>query len=115
MWCRLKLSQTTVTAHYQSLKINFRRETMRATSMCLVFGLVLLMTCASEAQLAPAVPENCCFNFIDFKIPPQKIVSAWRTGSHCPVAGVVIKTPKAEFCGKPDETWVQNALKKKDN
>uniref|UniRef100_A0A673JXX9 Chemokine interleukin-8-like domain-containing protein n=1 Tax=Sinocyclocheilus rhinocerous TaxID=307959 RepID=A0A673JXX9_9TELE len=53
---------------------------MRASSLCLVFGLVLLMAWTSEAQpAAPAVPERCCFNFVDFQIPEKKIVSAVKT------------------------------------
>uniref|UniRef100_A0A8C1QIP5 Chemokine interleukin-8-like domain-containing protein n=1 Tax=Cyprinus carpio TaxID=7962 RepID=A0A8C1QIP5_CYPCA len=112
MWCRLGLSQTSATTRYQSFKISFRSETMRASSLCLVFGLVLLMARTSEAQLAPAVPEKCCFNFIDFQIPTPKIVSALKTGSHCPSPGIVVTTPRTEFCVKPDEAWIKTYMEK---
>ncbi|XP_059402197.1 C-C motif chemokine 3-like isoform X1 [Carassius carassius] len=122
MWCRIGLSQTSAAAHYQSLKISFRSETMRASSLCLVFGLVLMMAWTSEAQPQAAVPipEKCCFNFIDFAIPSKRIVSALKTGSHCPVPGIVVTTPRTEFCVKPDEAWIKSFLeelekKKKNN
>ncbi|CAM4734274.1 unnamed protein product [Leuciscus chuanchicus] len=83
---------------------------MRASSLCLVFGLVLLMAWTSEAQPHAAVPTTCCFDFIDFQIPGKRIVSASRTSSHCPVAGVVVTTPKTEFCVKPDEAWIKKFL-----
>ncbi|XP_077066008.1 chemokine (C-C motif) ligand 33, duplicate 3 [Siphateles boraxobius] len=84
---------------------------MRASSLCLVFGLVLLMAWTSEAQPhGAAVPERCCFDFIDFQIPGKKIVSAMRTNSHCPVAGVVVTTPRTEFCVNPDEAWIKKYL-----
>uniref|UniRef100_A0A673FNX1 C-C motif chemokine 4 homolog n=1 Tax=Sinocyclocheilus rhinocerous TaxID=307959 RepID=A0A673FNX1_9TELE len=87
---------------------------MRASSLCLVFGLVLLMAWTSEAQpVAHAVPESCCFVFVDFQIPAKRIVSALKTGSNCPVAGIVVKTPRTEFCVKPDEAWIQKVMKKR--
>uniref|UniRef100_A0A8C2BGY3 Chemokine (C-C motif) ligand 39, duplicate 2 n=1 Tax=Cyprinus carpio TaxID=7962 RepID=A0A8C2BGY3_CYPCA len=113
MWCRLGLSQTSATAHYQNLKIIFKAETMRASSLCLVFGLVLLMARTSEAQPhASAVPEKCCFNFIDFQIPTNKIVSALRTGSHCPSPGIVVTTARTEFCVDPAEAWIKSFMEK---
>ncbi|XP_052400503.1 C-C motif chemokine 14-like [Carassius gibelio] len=113
MWCRLGLSQTSATARYQSLKISFRSETMRASSLCLLFGLVLMMTWTSEAQpqAAAPIPEECCFNFIDFQIPIKKIVSAEKTDSHCPVPGIVVTTPRTRFCVKPEEAWIKSYIK----
>ncbi|XP_042609199.1 chemokine (C-C motif) ligand 33, duplicate 3 isoform X2 [Cyprinus carpio] len=85
---------------------------MRASSLCLVFGLVLLMAWTPEAQpVAAAVPERCCFNFIDFPIPADKIVSALKTGSKCPGPGIVVTTKKPlEFCVNPDEEWVKKVM-----
>uniref|UniRef100_A0A9J7Y2P7 Chemokine interleukin-8-like domain-containing protein n=1 Tax=Cyprinus carpio carpio TaxID=630221 RepID=A0A9J7Y2P7_CYPCA len=84
---------------------------MRASSLCLVFGLVLLMAWTPEAQLAAAVPERCCFNFVDFQIPTEKIVSALKTDSKCPAPGIVVTTKKPlEFCVKPDEEWVKKVM-----
>ncbi|XP_067292878.1 C-C motif chemokine 4 homolog [Pseudorasbora parva] len=85
---------------------------MRASSMCLVFGLVLLMGWTSEAQPYAAVPQRCCFDFVDFQIPAKKVLSASKTNSHCPVAGVVVTTPRTEFCVKPDEPWVKLLLER---
>ncbi|XP_016359045.1 C-C motif chemokine 3-like [Sinocyclocheilus anshuiensis] len=86
---------------------------MRASSLCLVFGLVLLMAWTSEAQpVAPAVPERCCFNFVDFQIPEKKIVSAVQTSSHCPSPAIVVTTPKTEFCVKPEEAWIKTFMEK---
>ncbi|XP_026094589.1 C-C motif chemokine 3 [Carassius auratus] len=113
MWCRLGLSQTSATARYQSLKISFRSETMRASSMCLVFGLVLLMAQTSaQSQAAAPIPEKCCFNFIDFQIPTNKIVSAVKTDSHCLVPGIVVTTPRTEFCVDPAEDWIKAWIKR---
>ncbi|KAL1247343.1 hypothetical protein QQF64_022719 [Cirrhinus molitorella] len=87
---------------------------MRATSLCLVLGMVLLMAWTSEASpYANAVPERCCFNFIGFPIPAKNIVSALKTGTHCPVEGIVVTTIKGlEFCVKPDEPWIKKAMGK---
>ncbi|XP_059402198.1 C-C motif chemokine 14-like isoform X2 [Carassius carassius] len=116
MWCRIGLSQTSAAARYQSLKISFRSETMRASSFCLLFGLVLMMAWTSEAQpKAPAVPQNCCFNFIDFKIPTNKIVSAVKTSSRCPVPGIVVTTHRTRFCVKPAEAWIKAFMEKQLN
>ncbi|KAK2867049.1 hypothetical protein Q8A67_025166 [Cirrhinus molitorella] len=120
MSCRRKLSQTSVKTHYQSFKISFRSESMRATSLGLVFGMVLLMAWTSESSeasrqnpYANAVPERCCFNFIGFPIPGRHIVSALKTGTHCPVEGIVVTTKKGlEFCVKPDELWIKKAMGK---
>ncbi|XP_050958507.1 regakine-1-like [Labeo rohita] len=115
MWCRLRLSQTTVITHYQSLKINFRSATMRASTLCLVFGLVLLMTWTSEATLAAGVPEKCCFKPIDFEIPPKKIVSAEKTNSICPKSAILVTTQKGlEFCVEPDEPWIKKVMENLD-
>ncbi|XP_059402196.1 C-C motif chemokine 4 homolog [Carassius carassius] len=114
MWCRLGLSQTSAAAHYQSLKISFRSETMRASSLCLLFGLVLLMAQTSaQSQAAGPIPEECCFNFIDFQIPTAKIVSALKTESHCPVPGIVVTTPRTRFCVDPAEDWIKSFMEKK--
>uniref|UniRef100_A0A9J8AF08 Chemokine interleukin-8-like domain-containing protein n=2 Tax=Cyprinus carpio TaxID=7962 RepID=A0A9J8AF08_CYPCA len=84
---------------------------MRASSLCLVFGLVLLMAWTPEAQpVAAAVPERCCFNFVDFQIPTEKIVSALKTDSKCPAPGIVVTTPRTEFCVNPDEKWIQKVM-----
>uniref|UniRef100_A0A673FLD9 C-C motif chemokine 4 homolog n=1 Tax=Sinocyclocheilus rhinocerous TaxID=307959 RepID=A0A673FLD9_9TELE len=66
-----------------------------------------------SASVAHAVPESCCFVFVDFQIPAKRIVSALKTGSNCPVAGIVVKTPRTEFCVKPDEAWIQKVMKKR--
>ncbi|KAL1247342.1 hypothetical protein QQF64_022718 [Cirrhinus molitorella] len=94
------------------LQISFRSESMRTTSLCLVLGMVLLMAWTSEATTeALAVPKQCCFNFIDFPIPLQRIASAQKTSSGCPVAGIVVTTLKGlEFCVKPDEEWIKKKL-----
>ncbi|KAK9952157.1 hypothetical protein ABG768_018013 [Culter alburnus] len=83
---------------------------MRASSLCLVFGVVLLMAWTSEAQQAAAVPLACCFSFIDFPIPDSKVVKAVRTPSSCPATGIVVTTPKTQFCVNPDEAWIKKHL-----
>ncbi|KAK2867046.1 hypothetical protein Q8A67_025163 [Cirrhinus molitorella] len=85
---------------------------MRATSLCLVFGLVLLMAWNSDASQAAGVPEDCCFSFVDFQIPAKKIVSAEKTSSHCPVEGILVTTPRTIFCVKPDESWIKSVMQK---
>ncbi|XP_051741022.1 chemokine (C-C motif) ligand 33, duplicate 3 isoform X3 [Ctenopharyngodon idella] len=87
---------------------------MRASSLCLVFGLVLLMAWTSEAEFeAGVVPQTCCFDFIGFQIPDSKVVRAERTHSRCPIAGVMVTTQKNhKFCVKPDEAWIKKLLEK---
>nr|XP_055048928.1 C-C motif chemokine 3-like isoform X1 [Misgurnus anguillicaudatus] len=83
---------------------------MRTAYVCLILGLMLMATLKSEAQpLAGPVPSICCFNFIGFPIPVNKIKSAERTSSSCSNKGVVVTTEKGnQFCVKPEETWLQN-------
>ncbi|MCM8651680.1 CC family chemokine, partial [Lactiplantibacillus sp. E932] len=89
-------------------------ETMRASSLCLVFGLVLLMAQTSaQSQAAGPVPKYCCFNFIDFQIPTAKIVSAEKTSSNCPAPGIVVTTPRTEFCVDPAEDWIKSFMEKR--
>ncbi|NP_001166147.1 chemokine (C-C motif) ligand 33, duplicate 3 precursor [Danio rerio] len=83
---------------------------MRASSVFLLLGLTVLMAWTSEAQ--PAIPEPCCFNFIDFPIPANKVVSAVRTVSRCAVKGIVVTTPRTQFCVKPDEDWIKPIMEK---
>uniref|UniRef100_A0A8C2GZ01 Chemokine interleukin-8-like domain-containing protein n=1 Tax=Cyprinus carpio TaxID=7962 RepID=A0A8C2GZ01_CYPCA len=59
-----------------------------------------------------ADPEKCCFNFIDFQIPANKIVSAEKTGSICPSPGIVVTTARTEFCVDPDEDWIRKYMVK---
>uniref|UniRef100_A0A8C1P991 Chemokine interleukin-8-like domain-containing protein n=1 Tax=Cyprinus carpio TaxID=7962 RepID=A0A8C1P991_CYPCA len=75
------------------------------------FICVCIYNLISPTAVAAAVPERCCFNFIDFPIPADKIVSALKTGSKCPAPGVVVTTKKPlEFCVKPDEEWVKKVM-----
>uniref|UniRef100_A0A8C1VZK4 Chemokine interleukin-8-like domain-containing protein n=1 Tax=Cyprinus carpio TaxID=7962 RepID=A0A8C1VZK4_CYPCA len=69
--------------------------------MCVLFLLIffLISPTAHHAE----VPLRCCFNFIDFQIPTQMIVSAVKIGSHCPAPGIVVTTRRTEFCVRPDE------------
>ncbi|XP_051978458.1 C-C motif chemokine 13-like [Xyrauchen texanus] len=84
---------------------------MRTSCVCLVLGLVLLVAWTSEAQpQAPAIPEKCCFNFIDFPIPRNRIVSAVQTSIDCPVKAYLVTTHKGEFCVQPDAPWLKKVL-----
>nr|XP_055047995.1 C-C motif chemokine 4-like [Misgurnus anguillicaudatus] len=88
---------------------------MRITSVCLILGLMLMATTKSEAQqdngrplAAPVPAASCCFSFIGFPIPVNKVKSAERTSSFCSNKAVVVTTVKGNmFCVKPDETWLQ--------
>ncbi|KAL6480754.1 hypothetical protein MHYP_G00117870 [Metynnis hypsauchen] len=75
---------------------------MKMSCVCLVLGLVLLMTVSSESY--PAVlggfPHPCCFNFITFKIPDKEILRVEKTHDACPKSGYVITTPRGKFCKK---------------
>uniref|UniRef100_A0A8C2C5P2 Chemokine interleukin-8-like domain-containing protein n=1 Tax=Cyprinus carpio TaxID=7962 RepID=A0A8C2C5P2_CYPCA len=62
--------------------------------------------------VAPAVPETCCFSFIDFQIPTPKIVSVLKTNSHCPSPGIVVTTARTEFCVDPAEAWIKSFMEK---
>uniref|UniRef100_A0A8C0YN54 Chemokine interleukin-8-like domain-containing protein n=1 Tax=Cyprinus carpio carpio TaxID=630221 RepID=A0A8C0YN54_CYPCA len=86
--------------------------------MCVLF---LLIFCTkqgtSQFLISPTdhhaeVPLRCCFNFIDFQIPTQMIVSAVKIGSHCPAPGIVVTTPRTEFCVRPDESWIKSFMER---
>ncbi|KAL7862733.1 hypothetical protein SRHO_G00117170 [Serrasalmus rhombeus] len=72
---------------------------MKMRCVCLVLGLVLLMTISSDAQLHGAgQPDECCFSFSDFKIPPKRIIKVEKTSSDCPKPGYIVTTAKNKFC-----------------
>ncbi|KAL6480759.1 hypothetical protein MHYP_G00117920 [Metynnis hypsauchen] len=74
---------------------------MKMSCVCLVLGLVLLMTVSSDAQpLAGGHPDNCCFSFVTFQIPNKEILEVVKTHSSCPKSGYVITTPRGKFCKK---------------
>ncbi|XP_036423691.1 C-C motif chemokine 14-like [Colossoma macropomum] len=71
---------------------------MKMSCVCLVLGLVLLMTVSSDATSALGHPDNCCFSFVTFKIPDKEILEAVKTHSSCPKQGYVYTTPRGRFC-----------------
>ncbi|KAL7862725.1 hypothetical protein SRHO_G00117090 [Serrasalmus rhombeus] len=73
---------------------------MKMSCVCLVLGLVLLMTISSDATNALGHPVNCCFNFVTFKIPDKEILEVVKTDSSCPNKGFVITTPRGKYCKK---------------
>ncbi|KAL6480743.1 hypothetical protein MHYP_G00117760 [Metynnis hypsauchen] len=74
---------------------------MKMSCVCLVLGLVLLMTVSSDAcPHAICQPHPCCFTFITFKIPDTEILKVVKTHRNCRKEGYVITTPKGIFCKK---------------
>ncbi|XP_073669501.1 uncharacterized protein [Paramisgurnus dabryanus] len=93
----------------QKIAIDKFNQIMRTAYVCLILGVMLMATLKSEAQpFAGPVPAICCFNFIGFPIPVDKVKSAVRTSSYCTNKAVVVTTVKGNmFCVKPDEPWLQ--------
>ncbi|XP_036424062.1 C-C motif chemokine 14-like [Colossoma macropomum] len=75
---------------------------MKMSCVCLVLGLVLLMTVSSDAGTGgtDGHPDNCCFSFVTFKIPDEEILKVERSHPDCPKKGFVITTPRSRFCKK---------------
>ncbi|KAL7862727.1 hypothetical protein SRHO_G00117110 [Serrasalmus rhombeus] len=75
---------------------------MKMSCVCLVLGLVLLMTVSSDANPhgLEGHPDNCCFNFVTFEIPDKEILEAVKIDSRCPNEGFVITTPRGKYCKK---------------
>ncbi|XP_036424055.1 C-C motif chemokine 3-like [Colossoma macropomum] len=75
---------------------------MKMSCVCLVLGLVLLMTVSSDAGTygtdSTGHPVQCCFSFFKAKIPPKLIVKVEKTPSECPKPGYVVTTRKAKLC-----------------
>ncbi|XP_036424052.1 C-C motif chemokine 14-like [Colossoma macropomum] len=72
---------------------------MKMSCVCLVLGLVLLMTISSDAcPHGLCHPDLCCFNFITFKIPDTEILEVVKTHHNCPKTGYVFTTNKGKFC-----------------
>ncbi|KAL7862723.1 hypothetical protein SRHO_G00117070 [Serrasalmus rhombeus] len=58
---------------------------MKMSCVCLVMGLVLLMTISSDA--APQAlqhPVNRCFDFTTFQSPDTEILEVVKIDSNCP-------------------------------
>ncbi|XP_036423689.1 C-C motif chemokine 13-like [Colossoma macropomum] len=74
---------------------------MKMSCVCLVLGLVLLMTISSDATQSNAHPDLCCFNFVHFKVPKENIEKVEPTNSNCPKQGYVVTTKmNKRFCIK---------------
>ncbi|KAL7862726.1 hypothetical protein SRHO_G00117100 [Serrasalmus rhombeus] len=75
---------------------------MKMSCVCLVLGLVLLMTVSSDAQphSVDDHPHNCCFNFVTFEIPDKEILKVEKIDSRCSNKGFVITTPRGKYCKK---------------
>ncbi|XP_017554308.1 C-C motif chemokine 14-like [Pygocentrus nattereri] len=72
---------------------------MKMRCVCLVLGLVLLMTASSDSEPHGAGhPDECCFTFSDIKIPPKRIIKVEKTSSDCPQPGYIVTTVKNKFC-----------------
>ncbi|KAL6480750.1 hypothetical protein MHYP_G00117830 [Metynnis hypsauchen] len=67
---------------------------MKMSCVCLVLGLVLLMTVCSDATQSSGQPQLCCFSFVPFKVPKENIVKVEPTNSNCPKSGYVVTTKK---------------------
>ncbi|XP_056596014.1 C-C motif chemokine 24-like [Triplophysa dalaica] len=83
---------------------------MKTTCVYLLLGLVLMGIWDSEAESpGPPIPAICCFSFIGFSIPANKIKSAVKTNPYCVKEAVVSVTTERgnSFCVKPDEPWLQ--------
>ncbi|XP_050955853.1 C-C motif chemokine 13-like [Labeo rohita] len=78
--------------------------------MCVLFLVIFCYEQIASQHSPHEVSERCCFNFIDFPLPVHKIISAVKTGSHCPVAGILVTTHRTEFCVKPDEAWIKRVI-----
>ncbi|XP_057186228.1 C-C motif chemokine 24-like [Triplophysa rosa] len=86
---------------------------MKTTCVYLLLGLVLMGIWDSEAEsLGPPVPAVCCFSFIGFAIPANKIKSAVKTSPACVNKAAVVTTEKGNnFCVKLDEPWLASIIK----
>ncbi|KAL6480752.1 hypothetical protein MHYP_G00117850 [Metynnis hypsauchen] len=75
---------------------------MKMSCVCLVLGLVLLMTVSSEAYPAvlSARPDVCCFHFMNFKIPVREILKIEKLHPSCPYPGYVFTVPRGRLCAK---------------
>ncbi|XP_017554299.1 C-C motif chemokine 4 homolog [Pygocentrus nattereri] len=76
---------------------------MKMSCVCLVLGLVLLMTVSSDAQplaVSQGHPDLCCFNFATSDIPDTEITGIVKTHHNCPKSGYVFTTPNGRFCKK---------------
>ncbi|XP_066505936.1 C-C motif chemokine 8-like [Hoplias malabaricus] len=76
---------------------------MKTNCLCLVLGLVLLLTGSSDAQPhamdSVGRPVPCCFSFINFTIPVKQIEKIEKTPSSCPKPGFVVTTARRKkFC-----------------
>uniref|UniRef100_A0A3B4BZR7 Chemokine interleukin-8-like domain-containing protein n=1 Tax=Pygocentrus nattereri TaxID=42514 RepID=A0A3B4BZR7_PYGNA len=64
----------------------------KMSCVCLVLGLVLLMTVSSDATAALGHPDNCCFTFVTFKIPDKEILKVEKLDSSCPKQAATLTT-----------------------
>ncbi|KAL7885333.1 hypothetical protein AOLI_G00056280 [Acnodon oligacanthus] len=72
---------------------------MKMSRVCLVLGLVLLMTVSSDANpLSLSHPDLCCFRFTYFNIPEEEILKIEKLHSNCPKNGYVFTTPQGRIC-----------------
>ncbi|KAL6480761.1 hypothetical protein MHYP_G00117940 [Metynnis hypsauchen] len=76
---------------------------MKMSCVCLVLGLVLLMTISSDTvplAISQGHPELCCFNFATNEILDTEITGIVKTHPSCPKSGYVYTTSKGRLCKK---------------
>ncbi|KAL7862729.1 hypothetical protein SRHO_G00117130 [Serrasalmus rhombeus] len=86
---------------HSELQTPAEKMEMKMSWVCLVLGLVLLMTVSSDATTSDlGFPDKCCFHFAHFSIPYNEILKVEKLHSGCPHKGYVITTPRAKICKK---------------
>uniref|UniRef100_A0A4W5P3M6 C-C motif chemokine n=1 Tax=Hucho hucho TaxID=62062 RepID=A0A4W5P3M6_9TELE len=83
---------------------------------------ILLLLCILGAALWSAasannrnVPDECCFQYYQRRIPKQLIVAYEMTRSDCTLKGVILITKKNyPICANPDEPLIDRIMKSID-
>ncbi|XP_051573875.1 C-C motif chemokine 4 homolog [Myxocyprinus asiaticus] len=97
------------------------RSRICSYSMChsyifLLIGL-LVVTCLQSGVMGnnAKTPKECCFNYYERRIPPNKVDSYTETRSDCPKAGVIFTTKKPlRICVNPQLSWVKKIMQQID-
>ncbi|KAM4701508.1 C-C motif chemokine 3-like [Discoglossus pictus] len=72
---------------------------------------LLLLTVFCIEVHSTLLDTNCCYTYVQKRIPLRQIKNYYITSSLCAHPGVIFTTKKEmEFCTNPNDNWVQKNI-----
>ncbi|XP_030628068.1 C-C motif chemokine 3-like [Chanos chanos] len=80
-----------------------------------IAAIALLLFAFCSLSESSSYPAQCCFKFINIKIPVKAVLSYSETYHECSKPGVIFTTVRQRnICADPREPWVINLMNSLD-